>query len=248
MAMFSAIICSIDDQKFAQVTDSLGKAFGGDSLEIIRVQDAKGLAEGYNRALPHATGEMIIFCHDDIEILSADFKEKLLGHMEKADMVGVAGARRVVSGKWANACPPYIFGQVASFDPQTNLFGVWLWGIPARHISNIKIVDGLFMCVRREVAQAIPFDAETFDGFHGYDVDFSFRAYEAGYRLAVGCDLLLLHWSTGNWDAGWKRYEEAFSRKHGGKFDVLPERGMRTGIISCRTRDQLVELMTPAWD
>ncbi|HSZ58023.1 MAG TPA: glycosyltransferase [Tepidisphaeraceae bacterium] len=246
--MISVIICSIDDQKFARVTDSFAQAFGADSIHVIRVQDAKGLAEGYNRALPHATGELVIFCHDDIEILSSDFKEKLLGHMQRADLVGVAGARRVVSGKWANACPPHIFGQVASFDPQTNLFGVWLWGVPARHISNIKILDGVFMCAKREVAQAVPFDAQTFDGFHGYDVDFSFRAYQAGFRLAVGCDLLLLHWSTGNWNADWERYEQAFRQKHAGQLDVMPQRGMRTGIASCRTRQELVELMTPAWD
>jgi hypothetical protein len=246
--MISAIICSIDDQKFARVTDSFARAFGSDSIEIIRIQDAKSLADGYIRALPHAAGELVIFCHDDIEILNADFKQRLLVHMQHADLLGVAGASRVISGRWANACPPYIFGQVASFDPQTNLFGVWIWGTPARRANNIKVLDGVFMCAKRPVAEAIPFDAQTFDGFHGYDVDFSFRAHQAGYRLAVGCDLLLLHWSTGTWNAQWERYENAFRQKHTGKLDIMPERGMRTGIASCRTRGELVEIMSPAWD
>jgi GT2 family glycosyltransferase len=246
--MISIIICSIDDQKFTRVTDSLAQALGADSVEFIRVQDAKGLAEGYNRALPHAHGELIVFCHDDIEVLSPDFKDRLLGHMEQADLVGVAGASRVISGRWANACPPYIFGQIASFDPQTNLYGVWLWGTPARRINHIEVLDGVFMCAKRQVAQAVPFDAQTFDGFHCYDLDFSFRAHQAGFRLAVGCDLLLLHWSTGNWNAQWQRYEEAFRQKHAGQLDVMPDRGMRTGIVSCHTREELIELMSPAWD
>ena len=169
-----------------------------------------------------------------------------------AELVGVAGGRRVVSGKWANACPPYIFGQVASFDPQTNLFGVWLWGMPARHISNIKILDGVFMCAKREVAQAVPFDAQTFDGFHGYDVDFSFRAYQAVdfvWPSAAICCCCIGRPATGT-PTG-KRYESrpsvrstpasstscAQRRGHAYRHRQLPD-----------AAQELVELMTPAWD
>jgi hypothetical protein len=41
-------------------------------------------------------------------------------------------------------------------------------------------MDGVFLAMRREVALSIGWDFETFDGFHGYDVDFTLRAANAG--------------------------------------------------------------------
>ena len=69
-------------------------------------------------------------------------------------------------------------------------------------VPGIQALDGVFMAMRREVATAIPFDAEAFDGFHLYDLDFSFRAHRGGFRLAVCRDVVLIHESTGSYDAG----------------------------------------------
>ena len=33
----------------------------------------------------------------------------------------------------------------------------------------------------------------TFDGFHHYDLDFSYSAYRAGFRLAVVNDICIYH-------------------------------------------------------
>ena len=144
--------------------------------------------------------------------------------------------------------PSVHFGQIATFNAQSNLYEVWLFGTPTRRARGIKVLDGVFMCAKRAVAEAVRFDAQTFDAFHCYDVDFSYPAHRAGFRLAVGCDLLLLHWSTGTWDARWERYEQAFRQKHSSHLDVMPPRGTRTCIVHCHTREELIELMTPAWD
>ena len=127
------------------------------------------------------------------------------------------------------------------------MFGVVIWGTPARRIDGIKALDGVFFCAKRQVAQTIPLDAQTFDGFYCYDVDFSFRAHLAGFRLAVGCDLLLLHHSVGDWGDEWARYERAFRQKHSGRLDVLPQRGFLEATATCQTRDELIEVMTPPW-
>jgi hypothetical protein len=74
------------------------------------------------------------------------------------------------------------------------------------------VLDGVFIAVHRRVWEKHHFDFKTFDGFHGYDLDFSRRATDAGARFAVPLDLLLLHRSTGRYGGDWRRYAERFRR------------------------------------
>ncbi len=60
----------------------------------------------------------------------------------------------------------------------------------------------------------MPFDAETFDGFHLYDIDWSYRASRAGFRLGVAGELLVVHASRGAYDAAWQGYADRFRSKH----------------------------------
>ena len=46
-------------------------------------------------------------------------------------------------------------------------------------------------------------------------VDWSYRAAQAGFKLGVAGDLLLVHASRGNYDATWQHYADRFCRKHG---------------------------------
>ncbi len=41
------------------------------------------------------------------------------------------------------------------------------------------------------------FDAQTFDGFHGYDLDFSYRVSAAGLACGICLDLTVFHESNG---------------------------------------------------
>jgi GT2 family glycosyltransferase len=80
--------------------------------------------------------------------------------------------------------------------------------------GGIAVLDGVLLAARRQVFQHIPFDAHTFDGFHGYDVDWSVRAARAGYRLCAAGDLEVVHASRGRYDATWHVYAERFCAKH----------------------------------
>jgi GT2 family glycosyltransferase len=80
--------------------------------------------------------------------------------------------------------------------------------------GDIALLDGVLLAGRREAFRAVPFDAASFDGFHLADIDWSYRAARAGFRLGVAGDLLLVHASRGNYDATWQHYADRFSRKH----------------------------------
>ena len=245
--MISIIICSINPDRFRAVCEMYGRVFAGESCEVVGVHDAQGLAEGYNRAVVAAKGELVIFSHDDVEVLGSDFKQRLMGHMARADLVGVAGATRVVGGAWAQSAPPHVFGQIAQIHPSGKDYDVVLWGVPKRRVDGIKVMDGVFLCTRRAVVEKVRFDETTFGGFHAYDVDFTFRAYLAGFRLAVGCDLSLLHFSPGRWDRNWRHSEDVFRAKFHGRLDAPACNSYRIASVDVEKKEELLEVMSPYW-
>lgn len=222
---WSIIICSIDDSRFARVSANLHERFSNLDFELIRIADAKSLAEGYNRGLAQSRAPLLIFCHDDIELLQADFGQRLLAHMRSFDVLGVAGTTRLVDGEWVGAGSPHLHGQV--LQPLATGEGCvlrvfCLHDHGLRPEPGAQAVDGMFIAARREAAQALRFDAAVFDGFHLYDLDFSYRAHLAGYRVGVGHDLLVYHHSSGIHDAAWERYRGLFEGKFSGRLSSLP--------------------------
>ena len=212
----SVLVCSIDPARFSNVTANYRACFDGYELDIVGVHDARSLAEGYNRAAAQAAGDLLIFSHDDIELVNADFAPRLIAHLESCDGVGVAGASRVTGPKWGHAGAGAIHGHVLHRVPPGKS-GVLLMASGFRHrvAHGVRVLDGVFIAVRRHVWEATRFDADRYDGFHLYDLDFTWRASGAGARLAVPSDLLLFHASQGRYDPAWRRYAHRFTEDAG---------------------------------
>ena len=210
----SVVICSIDAAKFARVSDNYRALYGAREVEIIGIHDARSLAEGYNRGIARARGEHLVLSHDDIEILTPDFADRLDRHLAQFDLIGVAGTTRLVTGKWESAGDPYAFVVICAPVPDSVGYVTVLRGGGPLVVPGIQALDGVFMAMRREVATAIPFDEALFDHFHLYDLDFSFRAYRAGFALAVCRDIVMIHQSIGKFDAVWADYRRRFETKH----------------------------------
>lgn len=213
--LISIVICSARPERLARAKAAYERAFTGIAYELVAVTDARSLAEGYNRGLHASRGELVVFSHDDIDIAAPDFAARLLRHMENADLIGVAGTTQVVTASWLGADWSHLAGQIAIADDSGGLL-VTAYGSRAT-AESAQALDGVFLACRRQLAERIGFDAATFDGWHGYDFDFSFRAHLGGYRCAVAGDLLLVHESIGGFDAPeWRRYAERALEKHRG--------------------------------
>jgi GT2 family glycosyltransferase len=228
----SIVICSRDDARFAAVTAQLDPAFAGVRHEVIRISDARSMCEGCNRGLARCRGEAVLFMHDDVEFLSPDAGARLLAHLAAVDMVGVAGTSRVVAGAWYRAGQPHIWGQIvapyaATEEPLLHVYGL----AEGKIATGIQALDGVFIAARRKVAERIAFDAALFTGFHVYDMDFSFRAALAGFRLGVAHDILLHHASVSlrnpqvraAWDADIARFDAKYAPFFEGSAAERPE-------------------------
>jgi GT2 family glycosyltransferase len=240
--MFSIVICSINDARFSTVAANYARLLKDEPHEIIRIADARSLSEGYTRGFAQSRGEYLIFSHDDIEILNEDFAARLSEHLSAFDLVGVAGTNRLIRGEWVAAGPPYIFGQVAQSHPQHG-FVVRIFGAGRPAFGGIHAMDGLFLAARRTVVETISFDARTFDGFHHYDLDFTFAAHLGGFRLGIANDIHILHESWGAHDQKWHHYLARFEQKYAGKLNPMPARPWSLATVAVNAKREITEVM-----
>jgi GT2 family glycosyltransferase len=210
---FSIIICSHQAHRASAAHAHFEKLFAGRAFEIIMITDAKSLCEGYNRGFQQSSGALIVFSHDDIEFVDASLPSRLESHLNEFDLIGVAGTTLLTNGAWVSAGDPHAFALFAYPDGQEDRVLVKACGRGAVTIGDIQALDGCFMAATRAAVEAIGFDAETFDGFHLYDLDFSFRAYLQDLKVAVCRDLTPIHASTGKPDEHWEKYRLRFEKK-----------------------------------
>jgi predicted O-linked N-acetylglucosamine transferase (SPINDLY family) len=230
LASVSVIICSIDDAKFARTRARYENLFSRCGAEVIRIADARSLCEGYNRGAAQARGEILVFSHDDIEIVNEDFADRLLAHMSEFDVVGVAGTSRLLGGAWDWAGAPHLHGQIIHRPPGQAGYVYLAWGLSRMIIGGIEALDGVMIAARRQVWDKVRFDAATFDGFHLYDVDFSYRCFLERFRLAVANDLLVIHESTGRYDRLWQQHNLRFQAKFRDRLTGIPNAYRASGL------------------
>ena len=245
--MISVVICSVRPERFERVSAHYADLLRGGPFEIVGVHDAKGLCEGYNRGADRATGDILFFSHDDIEFLSKDLRAKSLSRLTGGgfDLIGVAGTTRISDALWASAGPPYVCGQVAHPSRTGRGYDIGQWNTAARVFRGVQAVDGLWFAATRRLWEASPFDEATFTGFHMYDVDFSFCAHRAGFRVGVCADIAVIHDSEGRFGAEWRREADKFEAKHAGALLRTPRREFDVGGATVTSRTEALELMTP---
>jgi GT2 family glycosyltransferase len=228
---FSLVVCSIDRARLDECVARYRAAFADEAFDLIVMDDAKSLAEAYNRGIARARGANIVFSHDDAFPISGAFADRLAAHLEQVDVVGIAGATAALSGFWGYAGQPHTHGHVVAAAPNGPHVDLLVWGADCRRIDDIRLLDGCMIAARRDVAVAIGFDEERFDGFHLYDADFSFRASAAGCAVSVASDITVYHRSTGDFNDDWHRYHRIFLAAHAARLDRVAPRPRRVARI-----------------
>ena len=213
-AAVSIIVCSVRPGLLEEMREGYRAALGGREHEFIEIADAHSLCEGYNRGLARARHPLVVFSHDDVELLSPRPFDAIEHALASHDIVGIAGAARASGPAVMWAGHPHLRGFVAM--PRHDRPGAvqaTVYGLECGVVGGMQVLDGFFFAARREAALAVGFDEQTFDGFHFYDMDFTYRAHAAGLKLAVTTEVCALHRSLGNFGEEWRRYSQRFAQK-----------------------------------
>ena len=206
--MISLIICTRDPEALAAVSQSAAATIGV-AFEIVPIDNSGGqygICEAYNLGAARARYDLLCFMHEDIRFCTADWGQTVVNVLSDAT-VGVLG---VTGGQFQLAAPAAWWGCGLPYCRE-NVLNVFKDGHTERELRNpenvaltdVAVVDGMWMCSRRDVWARHPFDARTFTDFHFYDVDYCTEIFRSGLRVSVTFDLLIEHHSRGNINAQW---------------------------------------------
>lgn len=212
----SIVVCSVRPDLLGQMRESYRACLGERPHEFVVIGDARSLCEGYNRGLALARHPIVVFSHDDVELLSPRPFDAIEHALGSHDIVGIAGAT-LASGPavmWAGH--PHLRGFVALPASAGGGVQATVYGLECGVVGGIQTLDGFLFAARRDAALSVGFDEKTFDGFHFYDLDFSYRAHAAGLKLAVTTEVCALHRSLGNFGEDWHHYSRRFAQKFPG--------------------------------
>jgi hypothetical protein len=227
--MISVIICSANPADLALVKANISKTIGvpHEILGFDNRAGDRGICEVYNLGARQAKFDLLCFVHEDVEMLTENWGEKVLGIFEKnpsLGLVGIAGGgyKSLAPSSWYN----YHLQENGGF--YCNLIqGYRHTGKPdmrdlrnprAEMLSKVACVDGCWFCTPRHVALKHPFDEKLLRRFHGYDLDYGI-AISREYEAAVTFEILLKHFSEGNFNESWM---DEILKVHRKWSDILP--------------------------
>lgn len=209
--MISVIIASADPTLLTRVKASI-EATIGVPYEVLAFDNAGGrrsICEVYNEGISLARYPVLCLMHEDVVFMTPDWGKAVTQTFRQHPHIGVLG----IAGSTFKSVMP--IGWPSEGSPETercNLVQAFKhlrkerfhnYKNPGNEpLSEVVVVDGVWMCVKKEVTDKYRFDDQTFKGFHGYDIDFCLAAGK-DHKIAVVYNVLLEHLSEGNWNRTW---------------------------------------------
>ncbi len=220
--MISIIISSSNPDYLSAVTKNI-EATVGVPYEIIATDNAggkQGICAVYNAAGAKAKYDLLCFMHEDMIIHTQDWGSKVVEIMMDPEigLLGVAGSeyKSLTPGPWAcagidrtrhksNILQGFKFVDRETVHEYHNS--------DEEYLSAVVAVDGVWMVTRKSVFNEFRFDETLYQRFHGYDVDYSLQV-GAKYKVCVTYDVLLEHFSEGNYSHEWLEAMFILHQKH----------------------------------
>jgi hypothetical protein len=202
------------------ITQKLVSYLSSLDIEVKLLINQKSIFEAYEQGFKSLNAEkddIIIFCHDDIDIIMSpeEFKEELVSAVNRKNVgfVGVAGAAKLSK-------------QCVWWQPENKLRGFSFHGNSRHEMyptyfgrihSKVLVLDGLFLATRAEVLNKI--DMKKPAQFKGewdfYDLEYTLRAYETGFDNWV-VPIIMRHESPGELVGrdSWHQNRQVFANIH----------------------------------
>ena len=199
------------DPKFKE---HVKKTSGIRDLEVLMYENPNGvsLTKIYNKGLSESTNDIVVFCHDDIIFNKKKWGIKLLDDFNNTTygILGVAGSTYMApNGRWWEDQSKMVGLVKHSKDGKT-----WAskYSSKFNHPLETCCVDGVFFaCDKTKIKNT--FD-EEFNGFHFYDIDFSFGNHVGGVGVGVTFSVEITHKSIGMTNDEWDSNRQQFTKKY----------------------------------
>lgn len=206
------------DNKFVEMVKKMS---GINDIEVLMYENngEMSLTEVYNKGLKESKNDIVVFMHDDINILTKDWGKKLVKHYQNTDygILGVAGSKNLNENGvwWTNR--ESMYGNVYHTDGKKTWLSEYSYNFGNR-IKEAVVVDGVFFsCSKKRIVK--DFD-EFYKGFHFYDISFCFDNFKENVKVGVHFDISIVHKSVGEVNDEWEKNRLLFMEK---EKENLPE-------------------------
>lgn len=226
--MISIITCTRSTLEGEHLYNNI-KSTVGIPFELITINNEENkhdIFNAYNIGKNKAIYPIICFVHDDVKFISQNWGEKIIKHFEEdldTGLLGIGGTNLIhkiptiwwassISGKLDFVCQNLV--DTDRNDPSQSCRRCSP-NIEGLRKKQVLLLDGIFLCIKKEILQKISFDEITYSGFHFYDMDMSLQIWKAGYKSFCIYDVLLEHRSVSNIDRSWITSARKFYKKWG---------------------------------
>jgi len=224
-------VCTRKDKQPKSLQKLVDYLKGNESFGIKINYDATSIYQGHKsnldffKGMPLEDGDIIVLCHDDIEILSKTedlYNNLIIARKPGVGFIGLAGGCHMPGdGSWWNARRT---GDARGFvfqgnDHQTmtpNYFG---------KSGQVVVLDGCFLAITYGNLKKIGLDQPDYldSGWDFYDIHLTYKAHLDGFSNYV-VPIIAMHESSGMMREGWFSARDKFMREHVStlKYSKLP--------------------------
>jgi len=209
--VISIIISSVDKQLLKDVKLNIEETIGV-PFEVISFDNSDGkmgLCEIYNKGSRLAKFDFICYMHEDIELKTEGWGQRVLNiFTDNVDLglLGIAGStyKSIAPSGWGTApdIDVHYINVLQSFKYSNKPPQLMYMNPRNEKLTLVACVDGVWFCTKKKYALHFPFDEDLLKGFHCYDLDFSFSIGQK-YKVAVTYEIMIEHFSEGNIDNNW---------------------------------------------
>ncbi len=153
----------------------------GYSTDILCIQEAESMAEGYNGGMQASDAKYKVYLHQDTFILNRNFIYDIVRIFTKDEnigMIGVLGVDKLPAD--ANCYLNWNVGRIAAYDGRA-VFAKPFTQKQEEEWIKVQAVDGLIMVTQYD----IPWRGDIFDGWDFYDVSQALEMKRQGYQVVV---------------------------------------------------------------
>lgn len=214
-----SIVCVYNNEQVLNDWLMKGLKTQDSQFELVLVDNTggkfKSAAEGLNYGGAKAEGEYIVFIHQDVRLLSADWLRRAEAFLRELPDLGVAGVAGMIKGR---GCGFFRVGTV----PLENKACFVFHGPEKKPVEcgrafsgpvEVQTLDEQVLIVPRKVFLGGGFDDQACSGWHLYGVDYSLSVKKRGLK-ACALPIEVWHMSAGALDEDYYATLNKILKKH----------------------------------